>query len=359
MAANARASVKAPEFTQAAGDRPAKHVPVRYGIVLAGGEGARMRPLISHWLGEDRPKQYCTFTGSRSMFQHTMARACSVVPGEHIVTVIGRGHREFLTDSENENMPGLVLEQPNNLGTAPGVFWALTYVLAVNPEATVILLPSDHYAHPEDRFCDHIVSACELAEKCRDRVILVGAVPDRAETDYGWIAPGKTWTDGHGPQAHGPSQVAYFQEKPEDKEARALYQQGCLWNTMVMAAKAQTLWNLGRQYLHEMLCQFDAYLMVLRAIRAGRLTPKFEADALAILYDHLATADFSRDILQHVSDQSILLPMDGVDWSDWGHPQRVTESLARLGRRPSFPADCVEDLMVSATWAKNAITEDI
>jgi len=97
-----------------------------------------------------------------------MDRACSVVPAEHVVTVIGRGHREFLTEYENENMPGLVLEQPDNLGTAPGVFWALAYVLAVNPEATVVLLPSDHYAHPEALFCSHIASAGELAEKYRE-----------------------------------------------------------------------------------------------------------------------------------------------------------------------------------------------
>jgi len=143
----------------------------------------------------------------------------------------------------------------------------------------------------------------------------------------------------------------YFQEKPGGREARALLRQGCLWNTMVIAAKAQTLWNLGRLCLPEMMCEFDAYLIVLRGIRAGRLDPKFEADALANLYTHLATADFSRDVLQHLSDQSILLPMDGVDWSDWGRPQRVTETLARLGRRPLFPADGVEDLVESATPA--------
>ncbi len=45
----------------------------RWGILLAGGEGTRMRPLIRSWIGENRPKQYCTFVGSRSMFQHTVA----------------------------------------------------------------------------------------------------------------------------------------------------------------------------------------------------------------------------------------------------------------------------------------------
>ncbi|MCX6843861.1 MAG: NTP transferase domain-containing protein, partial [candidate division WOR-3 bacterium] len=64
----------------------------RWGIVLAGGEGARMRPLIVYWTGGDRPKQYCTFVGSRSMFQHTVDRARSVVSEKHVVTIIGPGH---------------------------------------------------------------------------------------------------------------------------------------------------------------------------------------------------------------------------------------------------------------------------
>ena len=354
MAANATNGSNPAPFISARGSHPAEHARKRYGIVLAGGEGARMRPIISNWLGEDRPKQYCTFVGSRSMFRHTMDRACSVVPGEHVVTVIGRGHREFLTEYENENMPGLLLEQPHNLGTAAGIFLAAAYVLAVNQEATVIILPSDHYVHPEGRFCTHINQAFELAEKHRDQIVLAAAIPDRAETDYGWIAPVKTHTEGEGPPVRGPMRVVRFQEKPDGEEARALLREGCLWNTMVIAAKARTLWLLGRQCLPEMMYEFDAYLRVLRGIRAGRLSPKFEAGALACLYSHLAPADFSKDVLQHVCDQSILLPMDGVDWCDWGRPQRVTETLARLGRRPFFSADRVEDAMECATVANES-----
>jgi len=354
MGTNALTDVNWPGFTSHTRSRAGDCVLARWGIVLAGGESTRMRPLISYWLGEDRPKQYCTFVGSRSMLQHTIDRARSVVSEEHVVTIIGRGHREFLTESANENLPGVVLEEPSNLGTAPGVFLPTAYVLADNPEATVILLPSDHFVHPEDRFCDHIIHAFELAEKYRDEIILVGAIPDRAETDYGWIAPGKTRTDGRSPLTHGPMQVVCFQEKPGGKEARALLRQGCLWNTMVMTVKAKTLWTLGRQCLPEMMCEFDAFLMVLRAVREGRLDPEYEASALATLYNDLASADFSKDLLQHVCDHSVVLPMDGVDWCDWGHPRRVAETLANLGRRPFFPSDCLENALESATLANES-----
>lgn len=285
------------------------------------------------------------------MIQHTIDRARSVVSEKRIVTIIGQGHRMFLAESVDEHVPGVVLEQPRNLGTAPGVFLPAAYVLADDPEATVIFLPSDHFVHPEDRFCEHIIRACELAERYPDQIILIGAIPDRAETDYGWIAPGKKRSDECSSLAQDPLQVVCFQEKPSGEDADVLLRKGYLWNTMVMAAKAKTLWTLGRQCLPEMINEFDMFLMTLRAIHEGRMDPTFEAGALATLYSNVAPADFSRDILEHVSERSLILPMDGVNWSDWGRPQRVTETLASLGRRPLFPLHLLENTTESGAVA--------
>ena len=336
MAASTRAGLKWTPFMSTSRSRSAGHGSARWGIVLAGGEGARMRPLIRSWLGEDRPKQYCAFVGSRSMFQHTIDRARSVVSEEHIVTIIGRGHRSFLTRSANDALPGVVVEQPRNLGTAPGVFLPTAYVLADSPEATVLLLPSDHFVHPEDRFRDHVLHAFELAEKHRDQIILAAAIPDRAEAEYGWIDPARSRGPADGPNSYGPTKVTRFREKPDVHEARALLTKGCLWNTLIVAVAARTLWTLGRECLPQMLSQFDAFRMVLRDVREGRLDPSYEASALAGIYSDLSPADFSADILQRVPERSMVLPMEGVEWCDWGHPQRVTDTLASLGRRPLF-----------------------
>ncbi len=354
MAARTCDSLNSRPFMATTMCRPVHHVLSRWGVVLAGGDGIRMRPMIGYWLGEDRPKQYCAFVGTRSMLEHTIARARSVVLGNQILTVIGRGHGKFLNGFATSGFPGRVLEQPSNLGTAPGVFLPTAYVLADDPEATVILLPSDHFVHPEDRFCDHIIHAFELAEKHHDRIILAGAVPDRAETEYGWIDPGRAWTGGDGKLTPGPMKVMRFREKPGVKEARALLRQGCLWNTMVITVKAKTLWALGRRCLPEMMHKFDAFLTVLHALREGRLDPAFETSALATIYSDLEPADLSRDILQRVPEESLVLRMEGVDWCDWGHPQRVTETLACLGRRPSFSPDCLECPWESATLANES-----
>lgn len=309
----------------------------RWGIVLSGGEGQRMQPLISDWLGEDRPKQYCTFVGSRSMLQHTVDRACAVVNPKNVLTIIGEGHRRHLADAVNRPLPGRVIEQPRDAGTAAGVFLPATYALLEDPDATLVLFPSDHFVHPEAAFCQLARRAAELAEACRDRIVLVGAVPDGPETDYGWIGPaagGRASNAGAVPP--GAMGVTSFLEKPEPAEARLFWREGYLWNTMVVAVRASTLWELGRRHLPEMLSSFDALLMVLRSIRRGLFDPKCEPAVLARLYEHLTPADFSRDLLQHVANECMMLPMQGVDWSDWGRPDRVTTALARLGRLPLF-----------------------
>jgi len=56
-----------------------------WSIVLAGGDGGRTKEFIRHWLGYEKPKQYCTFVGSRSMFQHTLDRAARLTPWERVV----------------------------------------------------------------------------------------------------------------------------------------------------------------------------------------------------------------------------------------------------------------------------------
>lgn len=305
----------------------------RWGVVLAGGEGIRMRSLIKSWLGENRPKQYCTFSGSRSMLQHTLDRAAALLGPDQIMTIIGTGHGTYLKDSVSQ-CPGCIIEQPANRGTAPGVLLPISFILDQDPEATVLILPSDHFVYPEDRFNRYASEAVALAERNPDRLVLMGAIPDGPETDYGWIEPGPGSVQG---TAGKFAEVRSFLEKPSRDAAQTLYENRWLWNTMIVAAKAQTLWAMARNLVPGIIESLHNFQVVLRAVTEGRAPKEHVHIALAHTYQRLATADFSRDILQNAARKSLVMPIDGVRWSDWGRPERIWETLSFLGVQPTMP----------------------
>ena len=115
-----------------------------WSIVLAGGEGERLRPFVERWLGRHRPKQYCAFVGTRSMLQHTLDRADRLAHPECKVTVVARGHRQAGWATPGGVASGIVVAQPANCDTAAGIFLPLAYVRARDPHATVVIYPSDH-----------------------------------------------------------------------------------------------------------------------------------------------------------------------------------------------------------------------
>lgn len=290
----------------------------RWAIVLAGGEGTRLSRLTVSRYGEHRPKQYCSFLGSRTMFDHTLDRAVSFAGPHRVVTVIGRGHMRYF-DSPRSQLAGYVVEQPSNCDTAPGIFLPLAYVMAFDPEATVTVYPSDHYINPNERFLAYMHRAAAIVERLESKLVLVSAVADEPEPEYGWIQTGLPEDGGFDAR-----RVLRFHEKPSQAEADDFFARGFLWNTLNMAFKAKTLWELGRSFHPEMIARLEK---LTRSIGTSR-----ETAALAEAYERMPTVNFSKGVLERAVDQTLALPMGGVEWSDWGRPERIAETLMALGR---------------------------
>ena len=294
-------------------------------VVLAGGDGMRLRPLTERWLGRHVPKQYCAFAGTRSMLDHTLDRAACLCDPSRILTVVGRHHRDVLRGRAPRATDGAFIEQPANLDTAPGVLLGLVHAMHRDPDATLVVFPSDHFVYPEWRFVAKVQAAIQAAERLGDRILLLGAAPTDIEDEYGWIVP----ADDLGRQpAQRVFAVESFVEKPGPAEVARLYERGALWNTLVLVARARTLWQLA--------CERFPGLTPFFSVLQAAIGTRREARVLDEVYETMPRVNFSSELLERASDRIAMQSLDGVMWNDWGQPARIVESLLAIGRQPAF-----------------------
>lgn len=311
-------------------ERPHKGAPL-WSIILAGGEGERVRRMIERWLGCRCPKQYCAFVGTRSMFQHTVDRAACLSPPDHIVAVVAQAHRPQVLRQLAGRRVGPVLFQPVNRDTMAGVFLPLAYVRATDPTAVVVLFPSDHFINPEERFLTVVRHAAHVARRFPTRLVLLGVQPDRLELEYGWIERDQVIEESPDQPVHT---VRSFLEKPDMAQADAALRKGALWNTLVLAASVDALWQAGRRCAPDIMMRFE---VLTRAIGSSR-----EGHVLSEIYQDMPSQNFSSELLERIPNQVAVMELTGVLWSDWGKPGRIAETLRRIGKSPNFPLECLD-----------------
>src|SRR6185503_544870 len=149
-----------------------------WGVVLAGGEGVRLRPLVRRVVGEERPKQYVKLLGPRSLLQQTLDRVALGISPHRTVVVTVRRHVDYITEEfRSAAEPPYVLVQPEDRGTAAAILYAAQWIAWRDPGATIAVFPSDHFILGEATFMAHIQEVAGVLERHPDRVMLVGAQP--------------------------------------------------------------------------------------------------------------------------------------------------------------------------------------
>jgi mannose-1-phosphate guanylyltransferase len=285
-----------------------------WAIVLAGGEGSRLAPLTRAVYGWDLPKQFAALGDERSFLQQTMDRIAPLVPLARTVVVVSQGHAR-LAETQLGGYPGtrLVL-QPANTGTTAGVLLPLAHILAADPTALVTIFPCDHRFRRPTAFLTAVRRAVSAARDSRGGIVLIGATPESALADLGWIVPGRAPAGRH---ALG---VKCFVEKPRQERIWELLHQGGLWNTMVIAARGRALWKAVHRHVPAVAGPLGRYAETIG-------TPRAE-EVLGQVYLRLPSSDLSEDVLQ-VARGLEVVPMVDSGWSDCGTPERLFRSLDR------------------------------
>jgi mannose-1-phosphate guanylyltransferase len=296
-----------------------------WALVLAGGEGSRLQGLTRNVHGVVVPKQFCSLQGGPSLLQEALQRAATVASTQRVSTVVAAQHRQWWTSMLGLVRPKNIFVQPHNRGTAHGILLPLLRIEAMDPDAVVVLLPADHHLREEEILVESLREAADLANAERDSIYLLGIEPEEADPELGYVLPASR-------ARRGPALVSRFVEKPTSIQARAMIDQGALWNSFIMAASARALLNL-----------FDSSFETAR-----NAMQTLDGAQLDEAYQHLRAVDFSRDVLAGNESTLRVLPVPQCGWSDLGTASRVESTLRRLKEeakgptsRPYFPTHLI------------------
>jgi mannose-1-phosphate guanylyltransferase len=287
-----------------------------WALVLAAGEGSRLKALTVTPAGAHVPKQFCSLVRGPSLMDEALGRAESVVPHARVCAIVAAQHRRWWERLPERLLPSNVIVQPENRGTANGILLGLTRISERDRNARVVLLPSDHHVEDEPKLADSLRCAAAHLRSRPHEVLLLGIQAAEADPELGYIVPGDR-------SALGTFDIAKFVEKPAAPIARKLIESGALWNSFIVAATVRTLLRLLRQRFPEIV---DA---MRDAVRRDRHRPN-DPVATAGLYACLPTLDFSRDVLSSgIAPALRVLAVPHCGWSDLGNPTRIAATLRR------------------------------
>jgi len=220
-----------------------------WALVLAGGDGARLRSLTQLIAGAPIPKQYCRILGPRSLLETTLWR----ISAERTLAIINRT----------------------------------------------------------------IGRMCRVVAGLPQKIALLGVRPERAESGYGYIMPGRALGAGGDTFA-----VRAFHEKPVAGVAAEMVRRGALWNSLVLVSRVRRVLDL------------------LRALRPADVALLEDAPldlaALATVYERLQAWNFSHEFLTRIPEHLVVTRADGLGWSDWGTPEAIERSFAAMGVVPPW-----------------------
>ena len=290
----------------------------RWAVILAAGEGKRLRSYIHRIAGRECPKQYFPIVGTTTLLEQTLARVSLRLAPERTLAVVNHAHRRFYSAISNTRPELELLIQPDDLGTAPAILYALLVIAKRSANASVAIFPSDHYVGDDDRFMQHVDSAFDATLRHPETPIVLGVAPFEAELGYGWIEPGTLISNGSEPPV---LRISGFWEKPPLHIARELFRRACLLNTFIIVGTVSSLIGTIASALPRTYAAMN--------VAQSALGHALEEVMIRAIYSRMARADFSQSVLAGRPDKFAVMSISDVDWSDLGVPERVIALRSR------------------------------
>lgn len=234
-----------------------------YCVIMAGGIGARFWPMSR----TTQPKQFIDILGTgETLIQQTVNRFLKICPVENIYVVTNELYRELVKTQVPVLSYDQILCEPARRNTAPCIAYANYKIKEKNPDAIIVVAPSDHIILKEDVFTEVITSALRAATE-NDWLITLGIEPSRPDTGYGYIQYNGQIGDERDTRI---KKVKTFTEKPELKIAEKFLKSGdFLWNAGIFVWSLKSINKAFETYLAEIDDIFKAGIGVYNTEKEG------------------------------------------------------------------------------------------
>ncbi|TLX73944.1 mannose-1-phosphate guanylyltransferase [Labilibacter sediminis] len=294
-----------------------------YLIIMAGGIGSRFWPMST----PETPKQFLDILGTgKTMIQQTIKRLDGIVPVENVYIVTGKKYKAIIHDQLPEIKDEQILMEPCMRNTAPCIAYASYKIHQKNPDANIVVAPSDHLITNEAEFQKVVTEGLDYVAT-NDALLTLGIQPHRPETGYGYIQAGQEHA------ANGINKVSAFKEKPDLKTAEAYLSEGnYFWNAGIFLWSAKSILKSLESYLPK----------VAEIFKAGEkyYYTKEEQEFIDEQFPLCDNISIDYGIMEH-AENIYVMPAD-FGWSDLGTWGSLWEKRERDEQGNSVVGDAVK-----------------
>ncbi len=284
-----------------------------YAVIMAGGVGSRFWPVsrVNH------PKQFQDIMGvGETMLQLTFNRLASIVLPENILILTNDSYKEIVQEQLPKLSKDQIILEPEMKNTAPCILMAALKIKKENPDAVMLVAPSDHWIVEKDRFIEDVNKAFGVAAK-EDILVTLGIQPTFPNTGYGYIKYDKE-EDLKGEKAI--FKVRKFAEKPTLRNAKLYLQEGnYIWNAGIFIWKASVIVDSFKEHSKEIFDLFNKGI--------DFFNEEGEDDFVREIYPKARSISVDYAILER-SENVYVIPAS-FDWDDLGTWGALYSRLAK------------------------------
>lgn len=280
-----------------------------YAMILAGGGGTRLWPMSR----KDMPKQLLPLIDDQTMFRISVERLLPMFPPENVYIVTGHRYVQAMQADVPEIPKENFIVEPSARDNAAATALGIATIHQRNPNATVVLLPADHYIAKQETFRESLQAAYEIAQE--DRIVTLGITPSYPATGFGYIKQGTLLKQVNGINGY---HALGFTEKPNVVTASSFLASGrYCWNSGMF------IWKTSKA-LQEFERQQPRMYQLLRELMPKVDQPDYDA-TLERLWHRMPKISIDYAIMEGASNIAVI-PVN-IGWSDVGSWSSLFEVL--------------------------------